>query len=295
MIVTTGGRDSKSRPDSFPWSTSKTLSALNATFSIWWSNSEATRVAVSTSNIWLIVAIIPRSINFLMTSPALTPISRARSPTLTTSDILTTRLLALGTVISVLRCSTPGNARFFFGMRPERSSRSWTATAPCFLITRFLCLTVLGAFSSTSGASFPSSARSRRGASSRTALSGTNSWAANGTRGAGAGSTLSPWRRSILPRTLAPRGASSTTCGAAASATGAGDGSATGALVGNSGSGRLSTDCGAARAGSSTGGTSTGSTTGDGSALGTSLAAAGSGPVSSTAGALATSTFAGGT
>src|SRR5262249_35344944 len=96
-------------------------------------------------------------------------------------------------------------------------------------------------------------------------------------------------------RTLAPRGASSTTCGAAASATGAGDGSATGALAGNSGSGKLSTDCGAVAAGSSTGETSTGSTTGDGSALEISLAAADSGLVSSTAGALVTSTFAGGT
>ena len=39
-------------------------------------------------NIWLIVAIIPIFINFLITSPALTPISARKSPTLTTSDIL---------------------------------------------------------------------------------------------------------------------------------------------------------------------------------------------------------------
>src|SRR5439155_995526 len=63
------------------------------------------------------VAIIPSPINFLMTSPAFTPISRARSPTLITSEILITLLLARGTVISVFRCSFPGRARFFLDWR----------------------------------------------------------------------------------------------------------------------------------------------------------------------------------
>ena len=54
-----------------------------------------------------------------MTSPVFTPIFLARSPTLTMSETFTTRLLALGTVISVFLCSFPGRALFFLGTRPR--------------------------------------------------------------------------------------------------------------------------------------------------------------------------------
>ena len=95
------------------------------------------------------VAIMPRPMSFLMTSPALTPMDRAMSPTVTTSAMRTTRLLALGTVISVLRCSLPGSARFFRSTRPrgERNSRSLSSMTSCLRMTRFLPLPPLPAFS----------------------------------------------------------------------------------------------------------------------------------------------------
>ena len=54
------------------------------------------------------VAIMPMSMSFLSTSPALTPIALARSPTVITSEMRMTRFEARGIVISVLRCSLPG-------------------------------------------------------------------------------------------------------------------------------------------------------------------------------------------
>ena len=72
-----------------------------------------------------------------MRSPALTPIERPRSPTVTPSVILTTRLDARGVVISVFRCSLPGSARRFFGTRSPRISRSARKSPPSFLTTFF--------------------------------------------------------------------------------------------------------------------------------------------------------------
>ena len=51
---------------------------------------------MSASRSWLTVVGIPISISFLMTSAALTPMRWARSPTVTTSSIFSSRLLALG-------------------------------------------------------------------------------------------------------------------------------------------------------------------------------------------------------
>jgi hypothetical protein len=92
-----------------------------ATFSTWYSNSAATSVAVSWSSAWLMVAIIPMSRSFFMTSLAFTPMARARSATVTTSEIRMTRLEARGTVISVFFSSLPGSARRFCGRFPPRS------------------------------------------------------------------------------------------------------------------------------------------------------------------------------
>ena len=83
------------------------------------------------------VAIWPRSISLRMRSPALTPIERPKSPTVTPSVILTTRLDARGVVISVLRCSLPGSARRFLGTRSPRISRSARKSPPSFLTTFF--------------------------------------------------------------------------------------------------------------------------------------------------------------
>src|SRR5579875_2779084 len=57
------------------------------------------------------VAMVPMSMSFLSTSPALTPIALARSATVITSEMRTTRLEARGVVISVFFCSLPGSAR----------------------------------------------------------------------------------------------------------------------------------------------------------------------------------------
>jgi len=48
----------------------------------------------------------------------------------------TTRLLALGVVISVFFCSRPGMALFFRGTRPSRASRSAISANSGFSITR---------------------------------------------------------------------------------------------------------------------------------------------------------------
>ena len=86
------------------------------------------------------VDITPRSISFLMISPALTPMLRASSATVTPSVIRTTRLEALGVVISVLRCSLPGIARRFLGTRSPRISRSAVKSVAPFLTTRFFLI-----------------------------------------------------------------------------------------------------------------------------------------------------------
>ena len=140
MIVTTGGRGARvPRSSTASSASSRTDSASKATFSTVYSKSAATSDAVSWSSVWLMVAMMPRSINFLMTSPDLTPRLRARSPTLTTSEIRTTRLLALGTVMAVWRCSLPGRMRFFFGLRGTCTSRSRNSAASALKMTfRFL-------------------------------------------------------------------------------------------------------------------------------------------------------------
>src|SRR5271168_2750271 len=86
------------------------------------------------------VDITPIVISLRINSPALTPMLRARSPTVTPSEIRTTRLEALGVVISVLRCSLPGNARRFLGKRAPRISRSASKSTPSFLTTRFFLI-----------------------------------------------------------------------------------------------------------------------------------------------------------
>src|SRR5437763_370186 len=63
------------------------------------------------------VAIIPMSRSFFRTSPALTPIARARSATVMTSEMRMTRLDARGTVISVFLCSFPGGSLLDRGRR----------------------------------------------------------------------------------------------------------------------------------------------------------------------------------
>jgi hypothetical protein len=69
IIVTTGARvtASSSPPSASP--RSSICSTSTATFSTWCSNSPATRVAVSWSSAWLMVAIIPMSRSFFSTSP----------------------------------------------------------------------------------------------------------------------------------------------------------------------------------------------------------------------------------
>src|ERR1700730_722065 len=75
-----------------------------------------------------------------MISPALTPMLRASSETVTPSVMRTTRLEALGVVISVLRCSLPGSARRFLGTRRPRISRSAVKSGAPFLTTRFFLI-----------------------------------------------------------------------------------------------------------------------------------------------------------
>ena len=95
------------------------------------------------------VAIMPRPMSFLMTSPALMPMSLAMSPTVMASSMRMTRLRAAGTVISVFFCSLPGRARFFRSTRPrgDRNSRSLSSMTSCFRMTRFLPLAPLPALS----------------------------------------------------------------------------------------------------------------------------------------------------
>ncbi len=82
------------------------------------------------------VAIMPMSISFFSTSPALTPIERARSATVITSEIRTMRFDARGVVISVFFCSLPGSARRFCGRFPPREeSRTIASKRSVFLMT----------------------------------------------------------------------------------------------------------------------------------------------------------------
>ena len=142
---------------------------------------------------------MPMPINFLITSPALTPISRERSPTVITSEILMTRLLARGTVISVRRTSLPGMTRFLRGMpRPPRTSFSRDSSTSCFLTTRFLCRPAFGLSSPV-----PGSARGGCRAHRRAVVPG----AGRRNTGVGAGSTRMVCFRSMRPRMRAPRGA----------------------------------------------------------------------------------------
>src|SRR5262249_7512859 len=60
--------------------------------------------------------------------------------TVTPSVIRTTRLDALGVVISVFFSSLPGSARRFLGTRKPRSSRSAVKSGVPFLTTRFFLM-----------------------------------------------------------------------------------------------------------------------------------------------------------
>src|SRR4030067_386145 len=86
MIVTTGGRATRSSSRSASWS--MRLSISGATFSTSKPYSWARRPAASASRSWFTVVGIPISISFLMTSPALTPIRWAGSPRETPAPIL---------------------------------------------------------------------------------------------------------------------------------------------------------------------------------------------------------------
>ena len=82
-----------------------------------------------------------------MISPALTPIALASSPTVMTSAMRTTRLLARGVVISVFFCSLPGSARFLrgsFARRRSCSVSSWNSGLLMTLRFFFLRLAFLG-------------------------------------------------------------------------------------------------------------------------------------------------------
>ena len=130
------------------------------------------------------VAIIPMSRSFLRTSPALTPMARARSATVITSEMRITRFDARGTVISVFFCSFPGSARRFCGRLPPRmKSRSMVSSMSDFLMT-LRPFFFLGA-PSAAAASVPG--------------------AGSAPRAAGDGAGAVGLRRSILPRTFTPR------------------------------------------------------------------------------------------
>ncbi len=167
---------------------------------------------MSTSSTWLSVAIWPSSINFLIRSPALTPIERPRSPTVTPSVMRTTRLEAFGVVISVLRCSLPGSARRFFGTRSPRISRSAARSVLPFLTTFFFLIAprapgLLAASWSGVSCGPPSGCAgccccgAKRPVSPGRAL-GAPAWVrVPGDAGRGGGAF---GRRSILPRTFGP-------------------------------------------------------------------------------------------
>ena len=144
-----------------------------------------------------------------MISPALTPILRASSETVTPSVIRTTRLEALGVVISVLRCSLPGIARRFLGTRRPRISRSAVKSGAPFLTTRFFLIVRApglaaaspgGGIAPWSGCAASAAGAKREGWPGRAGAPGRVTGADG--RGAGLGS-------SILPSTRGPRWPSS--------------------------------------------------------------------------------------
>src|SRR5437870_2078735 len=189
------------------------------------------------------VAIIPMSRSFLRTSPALTPMARARSATVITSEMRITRFDARGTVISVFFCSFPGSARRFCGRLPPRmKSRSMVSSMSDFLMT-LRPFFFLGA-PSAAAASAPG--------------------AGSAPRAAGEGAGAAGLRRSILPRTFTPRissnpggggagtGPGTWRAGRGAAAGGAADArgaAGSGAAAGGGGAGRSAAGEGAAGAG----------------------------------------------
>src|SRR5437762_2343868 len=178
------------------------------------------------------VAIIPMSRSFLRTSPALTPMARARSATVITSEMRITRFDARGTVISVFFCSFPGSARRFCGrLPPHMKSRSMVSRMSHFLMT-LRPFSFLGA-PSAAAASAPG--------------------AGSAPRAAGEGAGAAGLRRSILPRTFTPRISSNPGGGGAGTGPGtwrAGRGAAAGgaaAALGAAGSGAAAGGGGAGR------------------------------------------------
>src|SRR5437016_964569 len=161
------------------------------------------------------VAIIPMSRSFLRTSPALTPMARARSATVITSEMRITRFDAGGTVISVFFCSFPGSARRFCGRLPPRmKSRSMVSSMSDFLMT-LRPFFFLGA-PSAAAASAPG--------------------AGSAPRAAGEGAGAAGLRRSILPSTFTPRISSNPGGGGAGTGPGtwrAGRGAAAGGALGH--------------------------------------------------------------
>ena len=89
MIVTTGGRVTSSSSLSSTFSAESASSAVLSSFiSSVTPNSEATSDAVSKSSSWLIVAMMPSSISFLMISPAGLPMRSVRSRTVMVSAVM---------------------------------------------------------------------------------------------------------------------------------------------------------------------------------------------------------------
>src|SRR5579875_870675 len=192
------------------------------------------------------VAMVPMSMSFLSTSPALTPIALARSATVITSEMRTTRLEARGVVISVFFCSLPGSARRFCGRLPARAkSRSITSKRSLFLMTLrpFLRL--------------PASPGGCPGTAP-----GSPAGAAGGRQPDAAGGATA-LRRSIFPSTFGPRISSNPGGGGAGGRVGGTASRAGGAATGFTGLGAAASTGGAA-AGGGGAGSAGGSTTGGG-------------------------------
>ena len=163
------------------------------------------------------VAIMPASISFLTTSPALTPIALASSPTVITSEMRTTRLLALGVrdLGLLLLLARAARASCAAGA-PERFSRSLISANSGFWMTRrffFLPRAAIGRRPAAAPAGASAGGRRPRAASARRL----------GARARAATRSASAFFRSIRPSTLGPNGrsAGSVRAGAAAAAGGA--------------------------------------------------------------------------
>ena len=92
ITVTTGGRG-RCSPSTCSERSRCFSTSSSATSFTRWPNSSTTRVAVSWSKAWLMVAITPMSMSFLMTSPAFTLMPWASSPTVAISPTSTSRTM----------------------------------------------------------------------------------------------------------------------------------------------------------------------------------------------------------